>query len=101
MGLSSSKLGGMSYGYTLALYDVDAHGRRIQQHIFHMIVQEIDLVDIEDAAIAGCQDTRFQGLDSFFDGTSTSNEPTTLSSVAPNGRSITAVFLYFSFIWLV
>ena len=44
----------------LALHAVDAAGRRIQQHIHQMIRQQVDLVDVEDAAVGGGEQARFK-----------------------------------------
>ena len=44
----------------LTLHDVDAHGRAVEQQIDDMIVEQVDLVDIEDAAIGRGQNARFE-----------------------------------------
>ena len=58
----------MSNGYALPFHNVDAHGSSIQQHISHMIVQKINLVNVEDAAISGCENAGLQRFYSFFYG---------------------------------
>ena len=44
----------------LALDHIDAHGRAVQQQIDHMVVQQVDLVDIEHAAVGRRQDARLE-----------------------------------------
>src|SRR5579885_649255 len=43
-----------------ALNDIDAHRGSIKQHIDHIIVQQVDLINVEDAAISLCQHARLE-----------------------------------------
>src|SRR5262249_42166360 len=47
----------------LALHDVAAAGRRIQQNIHQVIVQQIDLVYVKKSAVGSCKQSRLEGLD--------------------------------------
>ena len=38
-------------GDALALDDVDAHRGRIEQQVHHMVVEQVDLVDVQQAAV--------------------------------------------------
>ena len=57
-------------GDAFALDDVHAHGGRIEQHIHHMVVQQVDFVDVEQAAVGSRQHARLKMtlalLDGFF-----------------------------------
>ena len=46
---------GMRDRHALALDRVDAHRGGIEQDVGEVVVQQVDLVDVEDAAIGGCQ----------------------------------------------
>ena len=52
-----------------------------------MIGQQVDLVDVEDAAMGGGQQAGLKGSPPFAEARSKSSEPRTRSSVAPSGRS--------------
>ena len=52
----------------LALHHVDAHRRRIEQQIDHMIVEQVDLVDVEQAAIGRRQHARLEVALAVLDG---------------------------------
>ena len=45
-GADQDEMGGMYDGHPLALDDVDAHRRGIEQHVDQMVVEQVDLVDI-------------------------------------------------------
>ena len=36
--------------------DIDTHGGRVEQEVDDVVVEEVDLVDVEEAAVGGCQD---------------------------------------------
>ena len=52
----------------LALDDIDAARRHIEQHIDEMVLEQVHLVDIEEAAVRGGQQPRREGLDAIHQG---------------------------------
>ena len=54
-GADQDEAGRVREGDALALDDVHAHGSRIEQHIHHVIIQQVDFVDVEQAAVGGRQ----------------------------------------------
>ena len=42
---------GVRHGDALPLDDVDAHRRRVEEHVAEVVVEEVDLVDVEDPAV--------------------------------------------------
>ena len=44
----------------LALHEVAPHRRRVQQHIHHMVVQQVHLVYVQDAAMRRRQQARLE-----------------------------------------
>ena len=66
-GAHQDEAGRMLKRDALPLHHVDAHGRRVQQHVHQVVVQEIDLIHIKDAPVGRSQKSRikvfFAGLD--------------------------------------
>ena len=54
--------GGMAHAQALALDDILAGGRHIQQQVHEMVLQQIGLVDIEEAPVGAGQQARLEGL---------------------------------------
>ena len=52
----------MAERHPFALDHVDAHRRRVQQHVDQVIVEEVDLVDVEDVAIRLGKHARLEPL---------------------------------------
>ena len=52
----------MGDGHALALDDVDAERRRIEEHVRQVVVEQVDLVDVEDPAVRLCQQARLERL---------------------------------------
>ncbi len=46
--------------HAFALDRVDAHGGRIEEHVGEMVVEQVDLVDVEDAAVGRGQEARLE-----------------------------------------
>ncbi len=55
-------------GDAFALDDVDAHGGRIEQQVDDMIVQQVDFIDIQQAAVGGSQHARLEVALALLDG---------------------------------
>ena len=55
-------------GDALALDHVDAHGSRVEQQVHHVVVEQVDLVDVEQAAVGGSQHTRLEMALALLDG---------------------------------
>ena len=53
---------------TLALHVVHAHRRGVKQQVHHVVVKQVDLVDVQDAAVGGRQDARLEVFLAFLDG---------------------------------
>src|SRR5919198_786825 len=53
----------MPYGHPFPLDVGDAHGGGIQQQVDQVVVEQVDLVHVEDAAVGGGQQARLVGLD--------------------------------------
>ena len=51
-----------------AFHHVDAHGRRIQQHIHHVVVEQVHFVNVEQAAVGVGQHARLKMTLAFLDG---------------------------------
>ena len=58
----------MADGNALAFHVVAPHGRGVQQHVHQVVVQEINLVDVEDAAVCGGDQSRLEVLLARLDG---------------------------------
>ncbi len=56
------ELGGVRNRDALPFYSIHPHGGGIEQNIYQVIVQQIDLVYIQDALVDFSQDSRLQGL---------------------------------------
>ena len=52
----------MGDGHALALDDVDAERRRIEEHVRQVVVEQVDLVDVEDPAVRLRQQARLERL---------------------------------------
>ena len=54
-----------------AFDDVDAHGRAVEQQVDDVVIEQVNFVDVEDAAVGGGEDARlemaFAALDGFLD----------------------------------
>jgi len=50
-GADEDEAGGVGDGDALPLHGVPAGGCGVQQHIHQVVVQQVDLVDVEDAAV--------------------------------------------------
>jgi len=57
----------MSKRDALPLDGIHTHGCRIQQYIHDVIVEQVDLVNVEQAAIGCCQHARFETPFPFLD----------------------------------
>ncbi len=57
----------MDERYPLPFHDVDTHGSGIEENIGHVVVEQVDLIDIEDAPVDRREDTRIDGHHSFTD----------------------------------
>jgi len=66
-GADQDEPGGVGEGYPFAFHHVDAHGGSIEEDVGHVVVQQIDLIDVEDAAVDRREDTRVDGHRSFTD----------------------------------
>ena len=55
---------GVAEGDALALDDVDAHCRGVEQHVDQVVIEQVDLVDVEDVAVRLGQDARLEPLGS-------------------------------------
>ena len=70
-GADQHEAGRMLEADALTLDDVDAHSGAVEQQVDHMVVEQIDLVDIEHAAIGRSQHAGFEvalaTLDGLFD----------------------------------
>ncbi|CAM5559320.1 hypothetical protein SFIMM107S_05927 [Streptomyces griseus] len=53
---------GMPYGDALALHVRGAHGRRVQQQVHQVVVEQVDLVDVQDPAMRVGQQPRLERL---------------------------------------
>ena len=60
--------GRVGEGDALALDDVDAHGGRVEQQVHDVIVQQVDFVNIQQAAVGGGQHARLEVALAFLDG---------------------------------
>ena len=60
-GANQHHLGGVGDGDAVTLNGVAPHGGCVQQQIHQVIVQQVHLIDVEDAAIGTSQQTRFEG----------------------------------------
>ncbi len=49
------------------LHHIDAHGGRVQQQVDHMVVEQVDLINVQQAAVGCRQDARFEMLFSRLD----------------------------------
>ena len=67
-GAHQHEAGRMAEADPLALDHVDAHRRRIQQQIDHVIVEQVDLVHVEQAAIGRRQHARLEVALAVLDG---------------------------------
>mmetsp|Transcript_17216 Transcript_17216/g.44686 ORF Transcript_17216/g.44686 Transcript_17216/m.44686 type:complete len:264 (+) Transcript_17216:274-1065(+) len=56
------ELGGMDKADTLTLNSVDASGCGVQDHIHETVVQKVDLINVQDAAVGSSQKARLIGL---------------------------------------
>jgi hypothetical protein len=59
-GAHQDELGRVAEADALALHHVDPHGGRVQQQIHHVIVQQVDLIDIKQAAVGRGQHARLE-----------------------------------------
>ncbi len=57
--------GGMAHRHPVAFDVGDTEGGRVQQQVHEMVVQEVDLVDVEQAAMGGGEQPRPQRRDAF------------------------------------
>jgi len=80
---------GMAHAEAFALDHVLAAGGDIDQQIDQMVFEQIDLVDIQEAAVGARQQAGSKALTPCDSAFSRSSAPTTRSSVAPSGRSTT------------
>lgn len=78
---------GMPYGDAFALHVRGAHGRRIQQQVHQVVVEQVDLVDVQDSAMCIGEEPRLERLDPSASARSMSSAPTSRSSDAPTGSS--------------
>ena len=62
------ELGGMLKRDAFAFDDVDAHRRRIEQEVDDVVVEQVDFVHVQNAAIGVGEDARLEFLFAFFDG---------------------------------
>ena len=66
-----NELGRVAHRDTFPLHVVAAHGRGVQQDVYQVIVEEVDLVDIQDAPMRRRDQPGFEafsaGLDSLLD----------------------------------
>jgi len=47
----------MAEGNAFALHHVHAHRGRVKQDIHHVVIQQVNFVDVEQTAVGGCQHT--------------------------------------------
>ncbi len=71
----------------LALDDILARRGDVEQQVDDVILEQVDLVDVEEAAVGARQQPRLEALDPRVSAASRSSAPTTRSSLAPSGRS--------------
>jgi len=55
-------------GDSFTLDDIAAHRRCIEQYINHVVVQQVDFVDVEQPAVGRCQHARLKVALAFLDG---------------------------------
>ena len=60
--------GGMGEGDAFALDDVHAAGGRIQEDVDNVVVEQVDFIDVEEAAVGGGEHARFVTALAFLDG---------------------------------
>ena len=56
-GADQDEPGRMGKGYAFALHHVDAHSSSIEEDVSHVVIEQVDLVDVEDAAVDRGKDT--------------------------------------------
>ena len=62
-GADEHELRRMAQAQALALDGVDARGRHVEQEIHQVVLQQVDLVDVEEAAVGLGQQPRLERLD--------------------------------------
>ena len=62
------KLGGMTYRNAFPLHVVASHGRGVQQHVHQVVVQQVDLVDVENAPVGRGNQAGLKAFAPGFDG---------------------------------
>src|SRR5690606_13635707 len=60
--------GRVGEGDPLPLHDVDAERRRVEEDVGDVVVEEVHLIDVEDPAVHGGQDSGLDSLRPFPDG---------------------------------
>ena len=63
-----NEAGRVGKGDAFTLDHVHAHGGRVQQHIHHVVVEQIDFVDVEQTAVGAGQHARLEVTFAFLDG---------------------------------
>ena len=58
----------MGEGDAFALDNIDAHGGRVEQQVDHVVVQQVDFINIKQAAVGGCQHARLEVALALLDG---------------------------------
>ena len=81
------EFGRVGDGYAVALHRDGAHRGRIEQQVDQMVVQQIDLVDVQDAAMRPASRPGSKCTAPSLSACWRSIEPATRSSVAPTGSS--------------
>ena len=61
-------MGGVAYRYALALHVVAAHSGGVQQYVHQVVVEQVDFVHIQDAAVGGGDEARLKAAVAGFDG---------------------------------
>jgi hypothetical protein len=59
---TSTKRAGWRTRQALALDDVLAGGRHVDQQVDQVVFQQVDLVDVQEAAVGARQQARLEGL---------------------------------------
>ena len=57
----------MGVGNSFSFHRVDTHGSGVQKYIYHMVIKQVDFIDIKNISIGICQNPCFKRTLSFAD----------------------------------
>ena len=81
----------MLHRHAVALDVADPEGGRVEQQVDEVVVQQVDLVDVQDAPVRAGQQPGWKDVTPTVSKCPTSSEPVSRSSVAPTGSSTSRV----------